>query len=220
MKRFSILWRISCGATNAWRSCVVATLGFSILWRISCGATYDLAAAVSEYRRFSILWRISCGATTAAIVHMFYERLFQYSLANLVWCNGPPPGEVGLPLLCFSILWRISCGATLHQRQSGCAAAGFSILWRISCGATSIIFITVGLAARFSILWRISCGATFYGRCMTKNWSEFQYSLANLVWCNIERAMQSTQIRLVSVFSGESRVVQPLPQCRFIYNGF
>ena len=60
---------------------------FSILWRISCGATYKLEEDGSLSHSFSILWRISCGATNPQAIFIAQKRLFQYSLANLVWCN-------------------------------------------------------------------------------------------------------------------------------------
>ena len=136
-ERFSILWRISCGATPLPRIFVNASVCFSILWRISCGATNcDMPPEKSP---------------AGVSVFSGESRVVQRSV-----CLSPQS-----PLHRFSILWRISCGATRQTVGVLQACRCFSILWRISCGATRLppvpaLFCRVG----FSILWRISCGAT------------------------------------------------------------
>ena len=84
---------------------------------------------------FSILWRISCGATPIEVRPTENFCMFQYSLANLVWCN-TVTAVMRYALTRFSILWRISCGATPIYVPPNMACISFSILWRISCGAT------------------------------------------------------------------------------------
>ena len=126
-----------------------------------CNAISNFAP-VRYGRSFSILWRISCGATPAPACAKTAVYAFQYSLANLVWCN---------PL---AMAWM---GTTYTS---------------------------------FSILWRISCGATKLGLCLHPKIYAFQYSLANLVWCNGMSSPFLAGMKMVSVFSGESRVVQPV----------
>ena len=73
----------------------------------------DCAGLPSVINSFSILWRISCGATKTLDFHVATAIVFQYSLANLVWCNTPATSSNSALSESFSILWRILCGATI-----------------------------------------------------------------------------------------------------------
>ena len=162
-----------------------------------------------ERQCFSILWRISCGATVEGQFAYDMKVVFQYSLANLVWCNRSLDSFSGATAGCFSILWRISCGATFCavSKKSKTLPFQYSLANLVWCNSSPAPPMQK-LSSSFSILWRISCGATCAIATDGTLAKWFQYSLANLVWCNPGSMCFCPATGFVSVFSGESRVVQ------------
>ncbi len=158
---------------------------------------------------FSILWRISCGVTAPSPLAAALPCGFQYSLANLVWCNTTRILSRNLCTTRFSILWRISCGVTRNICSNRRYASLFqyslaNLVWcnahwgNITFNAYEFQYSLANLVwcnsppgrksdvfSRFSILWRISCGVTLVRASRYIRGMRFQYSLANLVWCNL-----------------------------------
>ena len=183
---FSILWRISCGATGMHGQTGRPSGTVSVFSGESRVVQQALAPRSANMRfSFSILWRISCGATSSRIL-----RKRPCGLVSVF------SGESRVVQPTSSRVETERSGVSVFSGESRVVQLAFpvvtvfdpdrfSILWRISCGATTEFLSTVARPrVSFSILWRISCGATAGERVCFFNIASFQYSLANLVWCN------------------------------------
>ena len=133
---------------------------FSILWRISCGATIYFYSHFTKSKKFqySLTNLVWCNATRRG--GSVPPVKFQYSLTNLVWCNTSPlklPGHIWLVSV-FSDESRVVQLTTKRRLPVGSVVSVFSdesrVVQQLNPVAASI------LSTCFSILWRISCGAT------------------------------------------------------------
>ena len=237
MRGFSILWRISCGATPAHCHHLFPhhPFQYSLANLVRCNLSCK-SNPVAQRASFSILWRISCGATPKSHKRPDANMPFQYSLANLVWCN------IAILALSTYITYVSVFSGESRVVQRRLARRLCQLLLKFQYSLANLVWcnnteetMIAATEARFSILWRISCGATYHGVGIHRRAGEFQYSLANLVWCNqyrlhnyscIVHVFQYSLANLVwcnhfagrhigrvfdvSVFSGESRVVQHL----------
>ena len=138
----------------------------------------------------------------------YNATMFQYSLANLVWCNHVAGLlELADAAFQYSLANLVWCNRRRGMGRKSQRVFQYSLANLVWCNNNGRNH-TSDVEASFSILWRISCGATGRFEHPTEFGFEFQYSLANLVWCNMAATRASTMWYSVSVFSGESRVVQ------------
>ena len=119
------------------------------------------------------------------IAALLGELGFQYSLANLVWCNLSCSPSSTRPRKSFSILWRISCGATLTVNfviKSALSVSVFSGESRV-VQRDCVFFCAAALEFQYSLANLVWCNSP-YRYHQQRGRETFQYSLANLVWCN------------------------------------